>query len=216
MNVTPERRPAIAGVVLTGGRSRRMRGMVKALVPLAGKPLIRHVIERVEPQVDTLMLGVETPAPEFTLFRLPQVADPQPGSRGPLGGLLSALRHVRQSHEWLLLAPCDAPFLPLDLADQLLKAARAGNAPGALVRLGSELQPTFSLWNRSLLPDVEKAFLGEGKAGFKQFLRGQSLAELQWPETDSQSFFNINDRVALDVARRLLESINGDAESCSA
>ena len=48
----------LAGVILAGGRSKRMGGAVKALMPLGDKPLLRHVIDRVQPQVGKLLLSV--------------------------------------------------------------------------------------------------------------------------------------------------------------
>ena len=43
--------PAIPGLILAGGRGQRMGGGDKALLPLAGRPLLGHVIERLAPQV---------------------------------------------------------------------------------------------------------------------------------------------------------------------
>ena len=121
---------SIAGVVLTGGRSRRMGGVIKAHELLGGKPLIQHVIDRVKPQVGRLVLSVEKVSGEFTPYGLEQLADPEPGSCGPLGGLLSALSTLDAGCDWLLLAPCDAPLLPLDLAVKLERHAVELSAEG--------------------------------------------------------------------------------------
>lgn len=195
----------LAGVILAGGRSRRMGGGFKALVPLGGKPLIRHVIDRLQPQVRSMVLSVEKHVPVFDAFGLPQVEDPTPGSRGPLGGLLSALANMEVGCEWLLLSPCDAPFLPLDLADRLLKCALDNHQTGCVVRYDAEIQPTFSLWHRRLLPRLEEAVLVQGMAGFKQFLQDTPLATLDWELSDLSPFFNINDPDALVEAACLLD-----------
>ena len=105
-----------AGLILAGGQSRRMGGGDKALALLGGKPLLRHVVERMAPQVDGLALSVERVSPTLAAFGLPQLADEQPGHRGPLPGLLAGLRHFCDRADWVLFAPCDAPFLPLDRA----------------------------------------------------------------------------------------------------
>jgi molybdopterin-guanine dinucleotide biosynthesis protein A len=47
----------IFGVILAGGQGQRMGGVDKALVPLAGAPLLAHVIARLEPQVERLVLS---------------------------------------------------------------------------------------------------------------------------------------------------------------
>jgi len=195
-------------VILAGGRSRRMGGGFKALAPLGGKLLIRHVIDRLQPQVKSLVLSVEKLVPGFEAFGLPQVEDPSPGSRGPLGGLLSALANMEKGCDWMLLAPCDAPFLPLELAERLLSCALNDDQAGCVVRYDAEVQPTFSLWHRSLLPRLEEAVLEEGMAGFKQFLRDTQVAVLDWESSDLSPFFNINDWDKLAEAERLLDGVS--------
>lgn len=197
-------RTACTGVVLAGGRSRRMGGQTKAFLDIGGKPLLQHAIDRLRPQVDRLLLSVERESGEYAPFGLAQVADPVQGHGGPLGGLLAALKEtVRGNDEWLLLAPCDAPFLPPDLAERLLACARTHQSPGALVRLMGEAQPTFSAWHARLLPALEHAVTEQNMAGFKQFLAEVPLAMLDWPVEEKIAFFNINDEAALEEARRI-------------
>ncbi|NNK31834.1 MAG: molybdenum cofactor guanylyltransferase [Xanthomonadales bacterium] len=201
-----------AGAVLAGGRSERMGGQPKALLPLAGVPLLSHVLERFAPQVDELVLSVERPTPELNAFGVRQVPDPAPGSNGPLGGLLACMRALSQDGrgEWLLLAPCDAPFLPLDLGARLLARAGEAGSGGAVVRWGGVSQPTFSLWHRDLLPELERAVIEDNLGGFRQFLRRRPLAVLDWPsEAAAPPFFNINDRQALATAEGMLRSTTG-------
>ncbi|MEE8339777.1 MAG: molybdenum cofactor guanylyltransferase MobA [Xanthomonadales bacterium] len=199
------RKIGLAGVILAGGRSRRMGGGFKALAPLGGKPLIRHVIDRLQPQVRSLVLSVEEHVLDFEVFGLPQVEDPSPGSRGPLGGLLSALANMEKDCDWMLLIPCDAPFLPLELAERLLNCALDDDQAGCVIRYDAEVQPTFSLWHRRLLPRLEDAVLEADMAGFKQFLRETPVAVLDWESSELSPFFNINDPDSLAEAARLLE-----------
>ena len=210
----------LAGTILAGGRARRMRGCGKALAQLGGRPLLQHVIDRVAPQVAELALSVERPTAAYDRFGLPQLADPVPGHRGPLGGLLAALKHFAQRHEWLLLAPCDAPFLPPDLGAELYESARAVAADCAMVRFDGEPQPTFSLWHRRLLPRLERAVLSDGYAGFKEFVPAVTAVECDWPAADDclqpPPFFNINDTAALREAARWVSSVPEERQECSA
>ena len=196
---------SIAGVILAGGRSRRMGGVAKAHELLAGKPLIQHVIDRLQAQLGSLVLSVERESAEFAPYGLQQVADPEPGSCGPLGGLLSAMRQMDAGGDWLLLAPCDAPFLPRDLAARLKQQAVIAGGEGCVARYQAELQPTFSIWNRSLLPVLESAVVEQGMSGFKQFLNSYPLAVLDWDTTDISPFCNINDPDSLAEVNRLLQ-----------
>jgi molybdopterin-guanine dinucleotide biosynthesis protein A len=208
--------PGIDGVILAGGRSRRMGGADKALQNLAGRPLLAHVIDRIRPQVGHLWLSVASRTSEYEPFGLRQLPDPRPGSHGPLGGLLSALRQTASGlGTWLLLVPCDAPFLPGDLAERLYESTRSLSCPGAIVRSRGELQPTFSLWHVDLLQELERAVMELGMRGFKQFLDGRELALVDWAESTPDAFFNINDSASLsDAERRLAEP--EVATSCSA
>jgi len=195
----------IAGCILAGGRSSRMGGRDKSQVLLGGRPLLEHVIERVEPQVVELTLSVEAPRRILDHYGLLQLPDPLPGFQGPLGGLLSALRHFRDGPEWVLLAPCDAPFLPTDLATRLLADARAAAAECAAVEFAGELQPTFSIWRRDLHAPLERAVLEEGLRGLKQFMGRITAVSCAWPDSGQfdgmpPPFYNINDEAALQRA----------------
>lgn len=216
------------GVVLAGGRSERMGGRHKALLPLGGRPLLAHVIERARPQVARLLLSVESESRAWDGFGLQQVSDPSPGHCGPLGGLLSALRCLRATEQWLLLLPCDAPFIPGDLAARLQRCALAAARPGAAVFSAGRLQPAFSLWHVELLPRLEQAVDRQGMAGFHQFLDVAPLGTLHWPDAQPDAyddagmcdrpwpFFNINDPAALEQAARWLGAGARKEGACSA
>lgn len=208
----------IGGVILAGGASRRMAGPHKALVELGQHPLIDHVIERLRPQVDALVLSVAFDDPIWERFGLQQVADgrsaalpdrdgtagsPQPHA-GPLAGLLSGMESLHDRHEWVLLAPCDAPFVPLDLGQQLLQKAQALGALACLAVYEGVWQPTFSLWHRGLLPQLQQAVRVDSLGGFKQFLRRVDFAEQEWETAAIPPFFNINTAQDLAAAQALL------------
>ena len=197
-----------------------MDGRDKALLPLGGRPLLQHAIDRLAPQVADLALSVEREVPAYRVFGLPQLPDPVPGRLGPLGGLLAALRHFAPRHEWVLLAPCDAPFLPPDLGAVLHEASRSPGARCAMARTAGHPQPTFSLWHRGLLADLERAVLSDGQAGFLEFVRDVAVVECDWPAPraadDPPPFFNINDPEALRQAARWVRQAPEEHRECSA
>jgi molybdenum cofactor guanylyltransferase len=132
----------VATLILAGGEARRMGGGDKPLLPLGGRPVLAHVIERVSPPV---AIGANGDPARFVPFGLPVLPDPPAfARRGPLAGLAAGLAWAGgMGAEALLLVPGDAPFLPRDLARRL--------APGpALAARGGRRHPTCSLWPASL------------------------------------------------------------------
>ena len=108
--------PRVIGLILAGGRSQRM-GQDKAFVSLAGRPLIEHVIARLAPQVDTLVISSNAPRENFAAFHLPVLADIHGGFRGPLAGVHAVL--VTYPDDIVISVAVDLPLLPLDLVEQL-------------------------------------------------------------------------------------------------
>lgn len=187
-------RPACAGVILAGGRSERMGGACKALVDLQGRPMIAHVIDRLSPQVGPLLLSVDQATEDFGALGLPLVPDVVRSHRGPLTGLFSALQHLADSGgpDWLLLSPCDAPFLPADLAGRLLGQALQGKVKVASAAYGGHPQPTFSVWHHATLPEVRAAVLERGRGGLMHMLDQLAHVLVDWPEREIPPFFNVN------------------------
>lgn len=90
---TPEPQPPrVLGGLLAGGMGRRMDGLDKGLVPLNGKPLAQHVIERLAPQVDALLVNANRSQDRYQAFGYPVVADHFKGFQGPLAGMEALLR----------------------------------------------------------------------------------------------------------------------------
>jgi len=179
-----------AGVVLAGGRSTRMGGD-KALAPLAGRPLVAHVAARFAPQVDALFLNANGDAARFAFLNCAVVADAASNAGGgPLAGVAAALRHAQtQGFAWLAAAPCDAPFLPLDLVARLAAAANEKSAPIAVAATAAGLEPMFALWSTALTAAVEAA-LAAGDGGPRQLMTRFGAAQAVF--ADAAAFANLN------------------------
>lgn len=134
---------SLVGVILAGGGTR-------CLAPLAGDPLIAHVIRRLGRQVDALIIATDPPIERFAAFGLPVVADTAGTSGGPLAGLHAGLVWAR-SHlsrvRGIVTVSGDVPFLPTDLVKRLTSGP--GDRTGVAERSGI-LQPMFAYWPLSL------------------------------------------------------------------
>ncbi len=153
---------SIAGVILAGGLSTRM-GAEKALVNLAGQPVIARVIARLSPQAAELAISANGDPARFDAFRLQVLPDTtsRPGEEGPLAGILAGLDWARaRGHSHVVFAPADAPFLPDDLV------ARLGTDDVAITVAESEtgLEPLFSLWPTRVGDVVRKLYAAGERA----------------------------------------------------
>ncbi len=106
---------AFTVAVLAGGASRRM-GANKSFVELAGKPLVQHTLERVQPLNAPVILVTNSPD-LYSRFEVPMVSDTIPG-KGSLGGIYTALMNSKTP--FTLCVACDMPFLNVDLLNYLL------------------------------------------------------------------------------------------------
>lgn len=98
---------SISGVILAGGQSRRMGGVDKGLLDFLGKPMISHVIQRLGPQVDEILINANREIERYQAFGHPVIADDIMGYAGPLAGLHKGMRMAK--HPYVLMVPCDSP-----------------------------------------------------------------------------------------------------------
>lgn len=194
----------VLGAVLAGGLSSRM-GREKAFVELDGRPLLAHVVARLAPQVDALILNANGDPARFASFALPVTPDAPGEAAGPLAGVLAVLRRAGElGFESAAIVPCDAPFLPADLVMRL----RVALGEGELVAVAESprgLEPTFALWRVSAAGPVAEA-LARGERALHRALKMLPHAVCAFPT--EAAFANLNTPGELAAAR---EAGSGEA-----
>jgi molybdopterin-guanine dinucleotide biosynthesis protein A len=151
----------ITGIVLAGGMGRRMGGVDKGLVELDGKPMVAHVLARLSPQVDAVLINANQNAERYAAFGLPVLADAVGGFAGPLAGLHAGMSAA--TTPFVATVPCDSPFLPLDLVARLSKGLVAMDAQLAVARTFDQPHPVFALVRRDVLPHLASFLHGGGR-----------------------------------------------------
>lgn len=197
------------GLILAGGLARRMGGGDKALLPLAGRPMLDHVVARLRGQCDGLLLNANGDPARFASFGLPVVADSVPDFAGPLAGILAGLDWLaehRPHMPWLLSVAGDTPFLPDDLARRLHAARAAAGTPLACAASAGRVHHAVGLWPVSLREDLRRSLAaGERKIAAWTARHGVAIAE--WPAEPLDPFFNVNAPEDLAEAERLAAEI---------
>jgi molybdenum cofactor guanylyltransferase len=181
----------IGGYVLAGGESSRM-GRDKALLELAGKPLLRHAVIKLRRVcMDVRVLSAN---PEHGLDA-PIVPDVHPGC-GPLGGMEAALAH--SVFAWNLFMPVDMPFLPSIFLDHWVRQTIVAEKRGArlaMFTVDGVPQPTLAMVHRDVAPFVTSAVkrrefklypilerAGRELAARQGVLLGRALVNRPWDE----------------------------------
>ncbi|MGE0073472.1 MAG: molybdenum cofactor guanylyltransferase MobA [Thiomonas sp.] len=185
----------ITGLILAGGRGSRMGGIDKGLQPWRGQPLALQVLQRLRPQVGSVLLNANRNLDVYRQWGLPVHSDALPDYPGPLAGFLAGLDVC--TTRYLLTVPCDSPLLPLDLAARLGAGLLAQQARIALPRAGGRLQPVFCLLDASLRDDL-RAFIQSGGSKIDLWTARHPTAIV--PFDDIAAFENIN---TLDDLQRL-------------
>lgn len=182
----------VAGVALAGGESARM-GRDKAAAPVGGKPMGEWVAEALRSVFDrTAAVGRKD-----SLAGLPAIPDAPGGGRGPLRGVVTALR--------LFACPVVAVAVdqPLVRPETLRRLAAAASDAGTAVCVDVKPQVTCAAYSPECLPEAER-ILAEG-GSLQNLLRVIPWRRLEketwsrWGE-DGRSWFSMDDEEAIITA----------------
>ena len=182
----------ITGLILAGGRGRRMGGVDKGLQPFRGRRLVDHVYERLAPQVGGIIVNANQNQDAYRSFGVRVISDAinesGGGYAGPLAGLHSGLSVSRRPY--LVTAPCDSPFLPGDLVARLYAGLEDAGAEVAVARTGDQPHPVFCIVRQGVL-DHLSAFLKNGGRKIDAWYATLAVAEVSFDD-EADAFFNIN------------------------
>ena len=205
--MTMPREPAVAGVLLAGGLSRRMGGGDQALRTLGGETILARVIARARPQVGALALNANGDPARFAAYGLPVVADVVGGFAGPLAGVLTGLEWAAAEHPdcaWVATFASDAPFLSHDLVARLLAAIDKDGADMACAASADRHHPVFGLWPVALAGELRHAVIDEEIRKVDVWTARYSLAVADFETEPYDPFFNTNRPEDLAEAEALL------------
>ena len=201
------------GVILAGGLARRMGGGDKGMLSLGGQPILKHVVDRLEPQVEALALNANGDPARFASFGLPVLADSIDGFVGPLAGVLAGLDWAaEQGADTIVTAAADTPFFPCDLVPRLVMAADSMTNPLVLAATSDPKRrrvrhPTFGLWPVSLRDDLRAALIG-GLRKVVVWTEQHNGREALFESDRIDPFFNVNTPEDLIAAQSALEAVS--------
>ena len=231
MNEQDNAQGEVAILILAGGQSRRMAGENKALMKLGDESLITCLLHALRPQARTILVSANGLSPDDLLGAfsdIPLLEDRFEGFQGPLAGIeagLSWLRTHDAQAKGLISLACDAPFIPLDLVENILTHLRARDHSLLLPPVVPIIAPiiamskgrahwTHGFWPQNLLPHIQ-AELQAGQNRLGAFVKKQNPEYLLFPcetlsdGTSLDPFMNINTVEDLQKAQKIQQLIDG-------
>lgn len=181
-------RANITGVVLAGGRARRMGGGDKGLMPFRGRPLVAHALEALEPVAGRIIINANRHHEAYAALGYPVVADQTDSFDGPLAGLLAAMRAA--DTPYVLTVPCDSPLVSGHHLARLVETLAAERAELCAAHDGQWLHPVFLLAERRLADDLA-GYLADGERRVEAWLRRHALALADFSDCP-ELFANVN------------------------
>lgn len=203
----------ITGVIQAGGKSTRMGGQPKALLPLGGQRIIERVVEVVRAVTDEVLLVTNTPE-LYAGLGLPMVADVFP-DHGSLGGIYSGLRAA--AGDAIFTVACDMPFLTPAVARLVID--RAHEADVVIPKVGDQFETLHACYGKACLGPMESR-LRAGRlkiVGFFPDVRVLVISEAAVARVRDPAlvFMNVNTPEELARARELLPGLESAPVSTS-
>ena len=185
----------LGAVVLAGGQGSRMNGLDKGLQLLQGQSLVMHAVQRLQAQslaVASIAINANRHLSDYQALGFDVWPDAQADFAGPLAGFLVGMTHC--PHPYLLIVPCDTPFFPLNLAEQLVQALQNQGADIAMASAPQEdgvvrRQPVFCVLKVTLRDSLQQ-FMAEGGRKIGAWTAMHHTVEV--PFEDPLAFRNLN------------------------
>ncbi len=197
-------RKTISGVILAGGKSKRMNYQDKGLLNYKDKPIISYAISAMSGVVGELKINVNHNLAAYKQFNLPLITDLNNNYDGPLAGILSAM--YQTNGDILVVMPCDSPLVSSCHLQQLINALADHDADVAVAFDGTQLHSVFLAIKTKLKNNLEN-YLGTNQKKVSIWLEQQNLVKVNFKDT-VDIFFNIN--TADDLQKLELQNLTNE------
>ncbi|MEL6268372.1 MAG: molybdenum cofactor guanylyltransferase [Chloroflexota bacterium] len=198
---------AFSVAISAGGNSSRM-GTDKAFVPLAGRPIMRHVMACIADVGQTETFIVTNRPEDYSLFGLPMFGDVIP-DKGALGGVHAAVHHSKT--DYALVVACDMPFLEPDLMRYMVRLADETGADVIAPTVDDYPQGLHALYRKTCLPHIEARLAADRLKviGFYPQVTVRTIAETEYAPyiPGGHPFFNVNTPEQLAEAQQIAEKL---------
>tara|TARA_B100001765_G_scaffold44962_1_gene25960 strand:- start:10 stop:621 length:612 start_codon:yes stop_codon:yes gene_type:complete len=148
----------IIGIILAGGKSSRF-GEDKSNIKLGNKTLLDHTVDRIEKEFSEVLIISNNKKHNYKNEKIYTVKDCIEGQLGPLVGILTAMKWVKENkknYKWIASFPCDTPFFDIRLISKLKLKTKATSKKLIFLNSDKKRHNIFGLWSMDLIETLEK------------------------------------------------------------
>ena len=178
----------ITAVILAGGKGSRLEGQDKGLVVYKNKTLIQHVIDRIQSQVNSILINANRNQETYESYGHPIISDELSNFQGPLAGFACAMKATKT--DYIVTMPCDGPMLPLNLVSRMIDNLNGHTQSISVAHDGNRLQPVYAMIPVVLIDSLE-SFLANGDRKIDLWYAEHKTVLVDFSD-QPESFFNVN------------------------
>jgi len=179
----------VTGMILAGGKARRMGGLDKGLVELNGQAMIQYVLDVLKPQVKQILINANRNVSAYKKFGYPVVSDQLEDFQGPLAGIAASMEVAET--KYICTCPCDGPLIAKDLVSRLFSEVNKDNDTKiAVAHDGKRLQPVYALIDCELLTSLID-YLKSGERKIDRWYTQHNFKAVDFSDRQD-CFININ------------------------
>ncbi|MDC3125443.1 molybdenum cofactor guanylyltransferase [Candidatus Pelagibacter sp.] len=197
----------ILGAVLAGGKSQRF-GEDKSQVKLNGKLLIDYILSEIIDEFKEILI-VSNNQIKFKNYENISLINDFKKDRGPLGGVLSAMKWAKEKnnkYEWISTFPVDTPFFKKEILQKFLSEINSEESKLFFIKSNNLRHNIFGIWSIDLMKKLEDD-LNEGQRKVEVWANSVGVKVINMEFINKDPFFNINTKEDLEKAK---EKINND------
>jgi len=194
----------ILPVVLAGGKSKRF-GEDKSQAQLGGKILIDYILSEIINDFNEVVIVANDPIKHLLSDKITKIEDYKK-NLGPLGGVLSAMKWVKDNnkkYQWIVTFPSDTPFFKINILNEFFNKVNVKESELFFMKFNDKRHNIFGLWSMDLIDQLEKD-LENGSRKVEKWANNIGVKTINMSFEKEDPFFNINTKEDLIKAKKIL------------